>query len=74
MITESQIKNNNEWILRLHNILKLHKVLDKEYWFKNYGKYIFEDIKERRLKNITQTKKIRRLENKIIKLIILNNI
>jgi len=65
MITKSQITTNQEWISRLSNILKLHKISDKDYWFKHYGKYIFEDIRERRLE-IVQTKEIRKLENKII--------
>ena len=66
MITKSQIDNNDEWMRRLQNTLKIYEVLEKEYWFRHYGKYIIKDIKTRRLENIIQTKEIIKLENKII--------
>lgn len=66
MITKSQIDNNDEWIRRLQNTLKLYEILEKECWFEDYGKWIVKDIKERRLENIVQNKEVVKLENELI--------
>lgn len=50
----------------MQNTLKLHEVLEKEDYFEHYGKYILQDIKERRLESIVQNKEVIKLENKII--------